>query len=554
MSIEVRYIDAPPGAQKNMSVTATESNALSNVDRLAVATQGTAYATLEPFGWPLDGSRSIMPDTPAEGFWSQNVSTYEILDPVPTITLTFAEKYSATGITFTFSPETDEWCSKIYVRWYNGVDLLAVETAYPDAPMWTLEKVVDGFDKIEIDLLQTNIPGHFAKVRTIEVGRTILFTREELKKVHLVNEIDPTLSDLTIDTMTVDIQDRNGRTLLPQENQRMDLYRDGELVATQYITGSTRQEKHLYSITCQSVIGQLGDTYLGGIYNNVSVEQVVADIVDGRDYEIDALLMDVMVSGYLPVCTRREALQQLAFVVGAVVTTQGTDAICLKKLPQEMQDVFSKKDIFYGGSTETNPRYYKVEVLAHRYVASSEEEVLVDNEYLPGETLLTFDAPHHGYVITGGSLVSEGANWVTISSNGYVTLTGKQYTHSTTRHALLNSAATAAERHNVQTVENATLVHSGNVNKVLHRLFNISKYRQTLSQEVVVTTQYAGQRVTSEDPFGTQIRGYISSMESDFTQTGHTAAITILGVEVKPEYAAFYAGDLVAGDMEGLPV
>jgi hypothetical protein len=554
MSIEVRYIDAPPGAQKNMSVTATEANALSSVGRIAVATQGTAYATLEPYGWPLDGSRSIMPDNPAESFWSQNVSTDGILDPVPTITLTFAEKYSATGITFTFSPETEEWCSKMHVRWYNGADLISVETAYPDASMWTLEKVVEGFDRIEIDLVQTNIPGHFAKVRMIEVGRTILFTREELKKVHLVNEIDPTLSDLTIDTLSVDIQDRSGRALLPQENQRMDLYRNGVLVATQYITGSTRQERNLYSITCQSVIGQLEDTYLGGIYSNAPVNQVVAEIVDGRDYEVDELFAGDVISGYLPVCTRREALQQLAFAIGAVVTTQGTDAICLKKLPQETQGVFSKKDIFYGGSTETNPRYYKVEVLAHSYVASNEEEVLVDNEYLTGQILLTFDNPHHSYVITGGQLIEEGANWVAISCGGYITLTGKEYTHSTARHSLLNSAATAAERHNIQTVENATLVHSGNVNKVLRRLFDISKYRQTLSQEVVVTSQCAGQRVTSEDPFGTQIRGYIASMESDFTQTGHTAAITILGVEVKTEYATFYAGDLIAGDMEGLPV
>ena len=76
----------------------------------------------------------------------------------PEIDITFTAPYTATGLTFTFSPSTGQYCSKLRVRWYSGTTLLADTTAEPDDPQWVLTQTVESFDRINIQLLATKPP------------------------------------------------------------------------------------------------------------------------------------------------------------------------------------------------------------------------------------------------------------------------------------------------------------------------------------------------------------------------------------------------------------
>lgn len=549
MSLKVKYVDVPQGAQEAAQVEG-QGQPFSMPAMVSSGAQGAAYATLEPRGWPLDGSRELLPNAP-EGFWWSEERSDEngAFEVPPALTFTFPTPYTATGISFTFWPASGEWCSKIRVLWFNGNTLLAQTTACPDAPQWTLQQTVESFDKVRVELLATNLPGHFAKVQMIEIGQTMWFGKQEITSVHLVNEIDPTLSDLTVDTMTIAVKNKAGVSLVPQENQRMELYRNDQLLAVQYIAESSREAKQHYTFSCQSAVGLLEDDYLGGIYNAVPAVEVLDDILDGMEYELDEIFVEAALTGYLPVCSRREALQQVAFALGAIVSTQGGSAIKIGPVSQVTSHIFAKSQIFQGGKVETAPRVAKVEVVSHSYSKSQEEDTLLDEEQLIGENiLLTFDEPHHSYSIVGGAITGSGANWVTITANGLVTLTAKKYIHSTQRHTRSNAAATAQERNNVQVVEGTTLVHSGNIRAVLDRLYEIAQFRQTLTHEAIITGQHAGQKVAAVNAWGKQVRGYITSMESDLTPTGHTASVTILGVEVAAENALYFAGDLYAGE------
>jgi hypothetical protein len=71
------------------------------------------------------------------------------------------------------------------------------------------------------------------------------------------------------------------------------------------------------------------------------------------------------------------------------------------------------------------------------------------------------------------------------------------------------------------------------VQDVLNRLYSVKQLRQTLHQEVVISGQKAGDMVSSMNPWESKINGYITSMESNLTQSGHTASIEILGEEIK---------------------
>jgi hypothetical protein len=85
----------------------------------------------------------------------------------------------------------------------------------------------------------------------------------------------------------------------------------------------------------------------------------------------------------------------------------------------------------------------------------------------------------------------------------------------------------------VVSVENATLIHAGNADGALDRLYAFHTLNHVLKQDAVITGQTAGQKVRSSNPWGSATVGYITAMESAFTNTGHTASVTIRGKEEK---------------------
>lgn len=552
MSLEINYIDAPEGAQDDMTVSGESGNSVSDIASLKSGVSDIPYATLEPGIWRLDGTMRILPDTPKFGFWSAERSGDDgYFETPPVITLAFPVPYTSTGLTFIFSPSTNQWCSEIRVAWYNGQTLLMEGTYYPDEANWVLDENVESFDKIRIELIKTNHPQHLAKIQRIEIGRTVLFGKDELINVSLVNEVDPSLCVLSADTLDFHVADGKDRELIPQENQRIELIKDGNLKAVQYIRSSTREAKNQYRITCQSVIGLLEDTFLGGMYADYPMESLVADILGEWPYEISSYFSETTITGYLPVCSQREALQQLAFAVGAVILTQGGANVKFLPVPTATTAKFTSSEIFLGGSVKTSARVAKVQVYSHSYTEASTEQTLIDNEEISGEdVLVTFDAPHRSYSITGGTITDSDVNWVTITADGPVTVTGKGYNHASIAHTKRNFAAVAKEQSNYIAVSEVTLINSQNVQKALDRLFNVYQLRQVTEQEVVVTDQAAGDFAVSVTPWNTQTRGFISSMSSTLTQNGQTAVINIQGVEVNLESVYMYAGEIYSGGME----
>lgn len=535
MSLQVHYMDAPVGAQETAAVTSTASQPFGTAQQMVSGAPDLPWATLEPGSWALDGTGRLLPETSAElGWWSEQMSGEDgqFAQP-PILSVSFPSPYTATGLTFRFWPSLGQWCSEIHISWYREENLLAETTAYPNGADWVLPFAVENFDRVDIRLLATNIPGRFAKLQQLQIGQTVVFLQDEIAGVSLLNEADPTLCRLTVDTMIVHLWDRRNRTLLPQKDQSIRLYRDGKQIASQYITDSNRDSRQNYTFRCQSAIGRLEDDFLGGIYARQPIQPLLREVLGEFPFTVDSVFADAVVTGYLPVCTRREALQQIAFVIGAAVTTQGDGTIRLFPPDTAVSGSFDGSSIFAGAKVSREAQTAAVQLLVHSYGKTDEQETLLDQESVQGENVLfLFSEPHHSYGLTGGTLVDSGENWVRITADGEVVLTAKKYQHTTSVRTKLNPLATVAEKGNVVTVEKATLIHSGNAEDVLQRLYACHTLQQVLEQDVVVAGHRAGQLVESPNPWGSKSVGYITKMESEFTGTGHTAAVTIRGREV----------------------
>ena len=173
--------------------------------------------------------------------------------------------------------------------------------------------------------------------------------------------------------MTVDISDRKKRALLPQKNQPMHLYRNGQQIAAHDITDSSREAQQYYVFRCQSAIGRLEEDFPGGSYDSYPVDQLLGEILEGFAFTLHEQFSEETVTGFLPVCSRREALQQIAFAMGAVVTTQGDGTVHLTPPETAVSGSFEKSSIFTGAKVSREAQTAAVQLLSHSYTEKGED-------------------------------------------------------------------------------------------------------------------------------------------------------------------------------------
>ena len=69
MSLSVKYIDVPIGAQEEAVAASTLAQPFSTEELITAGATDTAWATLEPSGWTLDGSRALFDEAPENVGW-----------------------------------------------------------------------------------------------------------------------------------------------------------------------------------------------------------------------------------------------------------------------------------------------------------------------------------------------------------------------------------------------------------------------------------------------------------------------------------------------------
>lgn len=538
--VKIIYEDIPYGANEGATISSTLAQPISNHS----GSDKNKYATLETNLWKLDGSFNVANSSTSQFYWSNQISDDNgNYSTHPTITLVLSSPVSATGLTFNF--QDTNYTFKVIWKLNGYTQRTGTYTS--DANEYVLAQLVDGFDRIEIEFISSIQPNRFVKISSLLIGQIIRFGDDEIVEAGLISEVNPISSELAIDTFEFSIKDLHKRTFSFQNRQTMTVYQNDTLVGV-YFVDSLTQKSHIdYTISCVDSVGVLDTAvYYGGVYNNISANELVHDIL-GDVVKFDGV-PDVTLSGYLPIASARDSLNQVAFALGMAITTYGYDLIHFFSPTAITENTINNSRIFMDGSVEYSPRVSAVHLTAHNYAIDSSVTQAFSG-YVSGETTLTFNEPYTDYTITNGTIVDSGANYVVVSAEGEITVSGHKYIDNTSIYVKTNPRTSVLDKENIVEITDATLITSSNALSVLDLLYEYYLNSEKLNQTIIVDKEFAGQQVTSQDAFGNGVKGFITKMNMSFTR--HTYAdIELVGGlvaldSVAPLMDTFYAGDLL---------
>lgn len=334
---------------------------------------------------------------------------------------------------------TDDWASKVKIQWYDANDgLLAVAMFAPDAVDYYCACKVENYCRIQLAFLETNRPGRYLKLAGIDYGVYLHFSGDEIIKAHVLEECDPLSAEISINTLNITLFNQEGRfsILNPegyfdvlQHRQKLTVWEDvrrsahdtsttSYCMGTFYLDDWSNEDDTLADFTAIDTIGLLdGSPFDGGVYDT-HVASLAAEILSGYPYTLDSVLGEERIQGYIPAGTRREALQQLAFAIGAVVDCSRGEIIRIVPAPQRASGLIGTDRRLQDGSKVTLLALVTaVSVTAHRYIPGEASEELYKDTLEPGTYRVTFDAPAvaDSLAVRGAELSERDVNHCTLT-------------------------------------------------------------------------------------------------------------------------------------------
>lgn len=537
-------------AKPDTTVIASDKQSFIDVQDLALDGVCPApSATLEKDYWKLDGSYEPFPDSPQNtswGIWSNSMSDENGNFSVPpVIELSFQNVHKTAGLTFEFCPYGNNYCNHMLIQWYLDDAVIKEAEFYPASWRCEYRCAIEKYNKLIITFYSTNEPYRYLKVQNIQHGINEYFSEDEIETASVLEEVDISALELSVNTLEFrlrtanddfDIFNPKGLYNLLQKKQQLCVegYVDGGLINFGYFyLDNWNDDEGETELTAQDAIGIMSNTtFKGNIYEGVKALNVIDEIMNdaGFGYSVDSRIGDMKISGWLPICTHREALQQVAFALGAYVDTSRGGMVRIRFGADE--------DVIYNigmdrkavGSSATLKEYISgVSITEHSYVLGTTVEELYKGNLYAGDNEITFSEPSVVTAVSGGTLKESGVNYciVNMTADGEVIVKGKKYTDNTSVITVNADTVAAGEKENIKTVTDATLINNKNSLYVAQMLLNSYQKRIEQNLSFVLNRETVGSNASVEvykDYFKNAV---ITKLETDLVNGFVTKAVVV---------------------------
>lgn len=528
--LKIVYDDIALGAAEDSVASSDDKDHYVDLQDLRTGVMFPDYAMCLPRYARMDGSYPNAPDDLDDmGYVSDSISGADGAFAVPpAITFSFTQNHSSVGITLRFNDYSGDYCSKVNIRWYRDDELLSDQDYCPDGPDYFCYGIVDYYNRVVVTFRQTSKPHRNVFLTGITWGLIRVFKDDEIEDISCLMDLSPISEEVSINTMDYTIRSRSDYAFEFQKRQKQTLYFDEAILGIFYLKDGKQLGAKRYSVETQDAVGILDNNqFMGGIYDAAPVSDILSGIMagEGITYFLDDVYAGTTVSGYLPICTKRAALQQLAFAIGALVDTSYDRQLYIYPQQTEVTGEFTARDIRLGLSVEHSDIITGIRLYAHSYDRGVESAQLYKG-ILPGTTKIEFSEPYHSLSITGGTLGDHDANYAYITgTGGEVVLTGLKYNHSTV--SMLKENPNVTQNKNIAEVKDATLVTSQNAQAVLDRVYRYYSSNESISFRATINDQELGNRVNVATGFRGMMTGNITKLDFKFSRRKITAEVTV---------------------------
>lgn len=508
-------------------------------------------ATLETDYWKLDGSFETFSDSPEDiswGIWSNSMSKSDgSFDISPVLTIIFESNHSVMGIGFEFNPHDNSYCNSLNAKFYNNDTLLSDDNISPDNWQYTYENKVENFNKLVLTFYSMNKAGRYLKLQSIIYGLTKQFENDMITEATLLEEADITSSELSINTLDFRIfsVDDDFNIFNPQGiynvlQKRQQINAEGEIdgvkksLGTFFLDEWKSEGNKIMSMNTIDSIGIMDGTYFrGGMYTDKPVRELIEEIMNdaGFGYRLAADFSETTVTGWLPRCTHREALQQVAIAIGAYVNTTRGGTVKIEAQPDEniVHRSIGRNRKFAGATATLKPYVTGVNVTEHSYTLGTTLNEIYNSELPEGKNEIIFSEPSEVNSVTGAELIESGINYciVNVSEKGKAVIKGYVYKDNTQVISCKMGELPAGEKENELEVTDATLISSSNVKEVASRIFLYNQKRIKQNISFVLADESVGETVEIETSEGVYRKAIIESLSTSLTGGFTTKAVVI---------------------------
>lgn len=482
MSARVVYEDIPVGIVESASISAPDNTA--TTENLLNGSNTPNIASLELNNFGL-GEDNELEDNQPRSYVSTDESLIDCtFSTSPVITITFSEHFTTSGLTIIFTK--GDWCSSIQADYYDGVTLIDTKTLSIDGEEYIGDFTETNFDKIVLTILKTSKPYTHAKIDRITFGKIRVFGMDEITAGNLVMIANPLSQTMECNKMSLKLHTIENINSTFAKRQVMTAMDGVRLLGAFYIEDARKDTKNQYSIELTDAIGLLDeDVFPATMCINENALTLAQTIVNGLcEIIMDASLQSKTINGYIPKGTRRQALHQLCFALGAIADTSGSYGIKIFEWKTATKTI-TKPKTYNGSYIRKEAEYTDVELVAHTYTQVATEDI-------------TDDA---------------------------VVVNGLIYKHQTSVHSAHNTLATSTKT-NVLHIETATLIDETIADDIVAHMLAFVQMNDTLRVKHVITDEVLGDKVLGYTEFDS-LEGLVSSM------TIKLSGISVSDTEVK---------------------
>lgn len=524
-----------------------------------------AYAYMDLNRFVLDGSMSILTEETQLPFVSSETTNSDgEFGTNPTVWVEFTTKHTSAGLTLYFGRNRP---NEIKVTWYDLMGVKLTESIfYPDTEVYFCKRQVENYGKVKIEFLKTHLPEQRAELQYIKYGTEIWWTEENIQKASLHEEVDCTGATIPINTADISIVDaendfnlhnREGTWKSIQKNQELRIWEeldDKEVNAGVMFIDTWGSKGNIVSFSLIDRLGVIDKTkfYKGRIYQNKTAGSIIDEIMESAgvtEYSVAEEIRKIPLSGYIGICSHKEALQQVVFACGGVVDCGRSSKIKIYS-PDRFADTVIGPDRKFDSITHLEPYVSGISISYKTYSLSDKETGIYNDVLFKGNNRIEFSEPYQveSIVASSGSILEISTNYVVIqmAETASCSVTGRKYESTEITYTVSTEQIEAGEEKNILSFSGCTLMSLERVKAIAERLLDYYQLRQIAHVEYILGDEKTGDWVNIRDNEGKMVVSGIMSQEIDLT--GGFIATAICRGYNKVVTANVYVGEIYTGE------